>query len=442
MSNTFEKKITAKMLLQFSLPSIIMMMFFSLYTIIDGMFVSIFVGSDALGAINIVYPIIALCLGISVMVASGGSAIIGKKLGEKKDIEAKSIFTFLIVVEIIIALIIMAVCLIFIDDLIRFLGATDKHMVYAKPYITIMLYFIPFSFLQNAFQVLFVTAGKPKFGLAVITIAGIANILFDYIFIVVLNMGILGAGLGTSLSWLIPSITGLCLFFFNRKGILSITKFKPNFKVLGKACINGSSEMVTNLANAVTTFLFNIVCLKYYQEAGVSAITIVLYFQFLITAIFFGYSQGIGPIISYKYGQKNYKELKSIFKTSIITCIIVGIICFGSSLGLIYPVAHLFSKDDVEVYNLVVNNYIYYSPGILVLGISIFASSFFTALNDGKVSAIISFLRTLVLLSAAIIVMPMLCQEIGIWIATPIAEVLALAVSCYFLVKKRKVYMY
>lgn len=442
MNNTFNKTYNAGKLFRFALPSMIMMMFFSMYTIIDGLFVSNFVNTTALGALNIVYPVIALCSGISIMIASGGGAMIAKRMGEGKNIEAKRLFSFLVFIEIIIALAISIIGNLFINQIVSILGATDSQFLLAKEYLQIILWFLPFASLQNAFQIFFATAGKPKLGLFVILGAGFMNIFLDYIFIVVLNLGVSGAALGTVLSYLIPSFTGLIYFSIKRNDLLCFVPFKFYGKDLGECCINGSSEMLTSIATAITTFIFNYQCLKYYGEDGVAAISVVSYFQFLISAVYFGFSQGTAPVISYQYGSQNFIQLKKVLKYCIIDILLFSVVAIILSFALISPVASLFAGSNTNVYNIIMDGFIWFAFGLMLMGISIFASSFFTALGDGVSSSIISGFRTLIFLTLALIIVPLIMGELGIWFAVTLAEVLGVILSTIYLVTKRKKYHY
>ena len=442
MINQFSEDFTLKRIIKFTLPSIIMMMFFSLYTIIDGIFISNYVGTIALGALNIIYPFQCLCIGLSIMIAAGGSAIVAKKLGENENHRAKSLFTMFIALEITIAIIVLAFGIIFKNQIVDLLGASDLQRPYALRYYIIYLSFLPFIFLQNAFQTLFVTAGEPKLGLFLIILAGIINILLDYLFLGVVHMSIEGAAFGTVIACMIPSCVGLLYFTFNRNGILYFVKFKFDFKNIKDALINGSSEMVTNLANAITTFLFNMQCMKFYGEDGVAAITIVLYFQFLFSAIFFGYSTGIAPVMSFKFGSGNKKQLRYIYSRSLILVLIISIIGFIASHFLIYPVSSLFAGSGSNVYNIVIDNFKYYSLSLLLFGTSIFASSYFTSLGNGIVSAVISFSRTILFLTISLIVLPLLFKELGIWISVPVAESIGVVVSIICFVKYKRKYLF
>lgn len=442
MKNNMDKCFTFKQILKFTLPSIIMMMFFSLYTIVDGIFISNYVGTTALGALNIIYPYQCLAIGTSVMIASGGSAIVGRTLGEHKQEDARKFFTMFVMVEIICAITFLILGLSFQGPILKLLGASDEQMPYAIKYYLIYTCFLPFSFLQNAFQTLFVTAGKPHLGLGLVICAGIMNVFLDYFFLDICSMSIEGAALGTVLACLIPSVTGLLYFSFNRKETLYFVRFKFDFMKIKEAFTNGSSEMVTNLANAISTFLFNYQCQKFYGDDGVASITIILYFQFLFTAILFGYSMGIAPVFSYKYGKNDKKELKSILRRSLAIIGTISVLAYGLSFVLINPVAHLFSGGSKNVFDITVNNFALYNSAFILFGISIFASSYFTALGNGLVSAVISFSRTILFLTIALIVLPIIFKENGIWISVPVAESIGVFVSIFCLIKYRKKYLY
>lgn len=441
MKTNLSKSFNIKALLKFALPSILMMMLFSLYTIVDGIFISNYIGTTALGALNIIYPFQCLCIGMAIMIASGGSAIVAKKLGEHDDLKARSLFTMFVVVEIIASIIMLTIGLALAKPIVKVLGTSEAQMPYALKYFRIYLAFLPFIFLQNTFQTLFVTAEKPHLGLILIICAGISNIFLDYLFLDICNLGMEGPALGTTISCMIPSLFGLFYFLFNHKGNLYFTKFSFRFRYIKEACFNGSSEMVTNLANAISTFLFNYQCMKFYSDDGVAAITIILYFQFLLSAIFFGYSMGVAPIFSYKYGSGNKKELKRSFLNSLIIVEIIAVISFSLSFLLIKPVSKMFAGDSLNVYQIVLKGFKYYSPAFLLFGTSIFASSFFTALSNGLYSAIISFSRTILFLSISLICLPLILGKTGIWLSVPVAEAIGVLVSIIFLAKGKKKYL-
>ena len=437
VNNSFEQKFNITKLLKFSFPSIFMMLVLSMYQCIDGLFVANYVDTNAIGAINIVYPFIFIGLGISLMIGSGGSALVGKLLGEGNRKKANSTFSFIVFVSIIISLFTGIIGYFCLDKLVLFLGATDVYFDMAKTYLGIHLIFIVFYYLQNIFQTLFITASKAKIGLITTLIAGVVNILLDYLLIVVFELGIKGAAIATGISYLIPSLTGLIYFLFNKESLLRFTKFTFDIKSLVRVFMNGSSEMLSNIANSVSTFLFNYQFYRFYLDVGVDSITIVLYFQFLVSSMMYGFASGIAPIISYKYGKKEEVEIKELRNKGITIISVMSVFCFCLSLVLISPITKLFSGGSIEVYNLIKGNFIYFAFSLLFMGISVFISSYFTALNDGITSLIISSLRTLVFLSLCLIVLPKLFSKSGLWIATTVAEFMGALVSISIVLYKK-----
>lgn len=321
-SNPLAKDFNTGSLLKFAFPTISMMLFMGLYTIVDTIFVSRFVNTNALSAINIVCPVINLIVGLGTMIATGGSAIVARKMGAGEPKRAKQDFTLLILFGFILGVVIFILGIIFIDEIIYALGADKILFPYCKDYLTIILLFTPASMLQVLFQNLFVTAGKPTLGLVLFVSAGVMNIVFDYLFMAIFGMGIAGAGLGTGIGYLIPAITGL-IVFCKKSGTLSFVKPIIDIKVLGESCINGSSEMVSQLSTAITTFFFNRTMMNLLGVNGVASITIIIYTQFLLTTLFIGFSMGVAPVISYNFGANNYYGLKKIYKIC-ISFIFVG----------------------------------------------------------------------------------------------------------------------
>lgn len=442
MDNALARKFTTASLLRFALPNIVMMVFMSLYTIVDGMFISRYVGTLALSAINMSYPLVSVELALGIMLGSGGSAIIARKLGEGKDAEARQDLTCIVAVTILTSVVFLAVCLGFLDPILAFLGTSEAQMPYCRPYTQILMSFAPACFLQSIFQILFVTAGRPTLGLRVTVAGGAANIVLDWLFMGPLGMGVEGAAIATVIGYSIPAVSGLVFFFGNRKGSLYFTAFRPKARMLLQACGNGSSEMVTNIANAITTLLFNLIFMEFWQEDGVASITIVMYFQFVFSAVYIGFSMGVAPVVSYKYGAQDTDQLHQIVKSCLrfIAACSVGV--YVLSLLIIRPSLMLFTDVGSVVYDITVAGFPIYAVSFLFMGISIFASSMFTAFSDGVVSAVISFARTLVFLVGMLLTLPDLLGELGIWLAVPAAEVLGVAVSAFFLLWGRRKYGY
>lgn len=442
MNQTFHKKYNLGSLFLFAIPNVIMMITLSLYIIIDGMFISRILGTTALSAANMVYPVICFEMALAIMIATGASAIIARKLGEGKQQEARENLTFLILVELACGIVVAAAGNLFLEQIITISGASSLQFPLCLTYAGILFAFAPAFFLQTAFQTFFVTAGKPALGLAVTLSAGISNIFLDYLFMGLFDMGIAGAAIATGIGYCIPAAAGIVFFLCNRHNPLHFVKPRADWKVLLHSCANGSSEMVTNLANAVTTFLFNYSFLQYYGEDGVAAITIVLYFQYIFTALFFGYSNGIAPIISFKYGCGDRQQLKKIFRSSLLFLLVSAVsatILVRLSIGWAVTI---FTPADSAVYAITVSGFSIYSIGFLVMGPGIFASALFTAFSDGRASALISFSRTFLFVTGSILLLPLLFQETGLWAAVPAAEALGAVVAAVLLIAGRKKYSY
>lgn len=428
-------------LLKFALPSIVMMVFMSLYTIIDGIFVSRFVGSAALSAVNIVYPFYGLILAIGLMLATGGSAIIAKNLGENNQDEAKSHFTLFVITALVFALAVSALGILFIRPIVNLLGASELIQTECITYLGTLLLFAPACILQVLFQSYFITASKPHIGLILTILAGITNAVLDYILMGPLDLGIRGAALATSIGQLIPAVFGLLYFSFINKE-LHFVKPRFDFAAIKMACINGSSEMVSNLSTAVVTFLFNIIMMRLLGEDGVAAITIVLYGQFLFNALFLGFSIGVAPVISYNYGSQNIQRLKKVFKICITFVTVSCVILATAALITSSAIVGIFVPQDSATYTIAIYGFFLFSFNYLFAGINIFSSSLFTALSDGKISAIISFMRTFVLIIGCLLLLPNLWGVTGVWLAIPIAELLTIFISIYFIHRKKSSYEY
>lgn len=441
MNNSLGKKVTFLSLIKFTLPTIIMMVFFSLYTIIDGIFVSRYVGSNALSAINIVYPVICILIGISVMMATGGSAIVAKLMGEGKNKEAKESFTLITISSIVFGLIIAIFCLLFIKQIIYLLGSTDSLYENSYIYLFTMLIFTPVIILKMLFDYFLITAGNPNLGLLSSIIGGLTNIILDYVFIVPLNMGLVGAALATCIGYSLPSIIGI-VYFFNKKNTLHFVKPKFNFKTILHSCSNGSSEMVTQISSAVTTFLYNIIMIKLLGENGVASITIVLYSQFLLVSAFIGFTSGVSPRISYNYGSKNKEQLNKIIKYSYIFIMLFSISTFVFSKYLSPILVLIFAGKETEIYDITLNGFNLFQISFLLSGVNIFTSGMFTAFSNGKISALLSVLRTFIFLSTGIIFLPSLIGVDGVWLAVPLAETLTLAFSLFYVYKHKNTYGY
>ena len=443
IKNELSRDFSLPDLLKFTFPTVAMLIFVATYTIIDGMFVSRYVeeGTRALSAINIVFPLINVITGIGIMLGTGGSAIIGRRMGEGRNEDARSNFSLIIVFGVMISILLSAISLIFIEPLSRFLGADDLLLPYCMDYARILIAFYPISVVQIIFQTFFVTAGKPKLGLGLNLLSGLANIFFDYLFIVVFDMGIAGAAWGTVCSFVIGGIPPL-FYFAKPRGILYFVKPKWDGSVIGQTLINGSSEMVTSSAMAITTFLFNITMMRMMGEIGVAAITIILYAQFLFSSAYMGFSNGVAPIFSYTYGSRNSTRMRKLFRMCLGTILVSSIVMLGVSYLCAVPTIAFFTPTDATTYNLTLEGYHIFAWNFLFAGINIFASSFFTALSNGLISALLSFLRTFVLVTSCILILPQVWGLNGIWLAIPVAEGLTVILATILLYLFRNKYQY
>lgn len=429
-------------LLRFATPSIMMMLFFSLYTIVDGIFIARYAGSMALSSINMFFPAMSLIWGVIVMLGTGGSALIATKLGERRTYEARAHFSALALIMAGSGFA-MAVCgNIFSLELVTILGASELQFQDCLEYTRMFCLFAPLMALQYFFQVFFVAAGRPGLGLAGTLGAGFANMALDYLFIVHWGMGVRGAALGTGLACIIPTLLGLVWFTFYRQDELHFAQPHLPFRKLLRICSNGFSEMVTHLANFTTGYLFNLSFMQYVGEQGVAALTIVFYFEFVFTAVFFGYSGGVSPIISYKHGARNSAQLRFIFRSSLGLLVLFSFTAYLVSLLTLPWTLPIFLPVNDPVYSITRHGFYLYAFAFLFMGINIFSSAFFTALSNGAVSAIISFGRTFVFLSGCILLLPRLWGENGLWLAAPLAELLGMLLALAFLILLRRRYRY
>ena len=441
MSHSLSKKFTFGSLLMFALPTTIMMVVMSLYTIVVGVFVSRYVSTNALSSINIVYPVINIVLGISVMLSTGSSAIVAKKMGEGRPDSARQTFTTIILLNIGLGLVIALFGNLAAVPLSRLLGASELLLEDCVTYLRWQLAFAPALMLQILFQMYFVTEGRPGIGLFLTLLAGVSNALLDYLLIVPLGLGIAGAAIATVTGYMIPAVIGLLYFACSRRSLWLV---RPRMErgELKDTCINGSSEMVTNLSSGIITFLFNLAMMHFAGEDGVAAITIIQYSQFLLNALFMGFSQGVSPVISFNYGSKNHNQLKQVFRTSLIFTAVTSLATFLLAQVTGSLVVGVFARPGTAVYALARHGFTIFAFSFLFSGLTIFASALFTALSDGRISAVISFVRTFGLIITSLLVLPFLIGIDGVWLAIPIAEFGGVMLSIYYMKKLKDVYRY
>ena len=433
---------TYKKLIRFTLPTIFMMIFTSIYGIVDGIFVSNFAGKDAFASVNLIYPAIMVLGAFGFMIGAGGSALVSKTLGEGDSKKANQYFSMLIYLEIIVGIILSVIGYLTIGPMAKLLGATEELMPYCVLYGKVLFVGLTAFFLQNTFQSFLIVADRPQMGLVISVIAGIANMILDYVLVYVFQMGIFGAGLATIISQFVGALVPLIYFSVNNRSLLKLTKTKFELKPIVKTCTNGSSEMVSNISMSLVNILYNFQLMKYAGSDGVSAYGIIMYVGFIFVGIFLGYSFGSAPIISYHFGAQNKEELKGVFLKSIKILASSAIVLTLLAEMFAKPLAGIFVSYDEELFKLTIRAIRIFSISYIISWFNIYASSFFTALNNGLVSAILSFLRTLVFQIVMIYLLPIYFGIDGIWFAIVIAEAFSLIVSLLFLIKNKKKYGY
>ena len=429
-------------LLRFTLPSICMMVFTSIYGVVDGLFVSNFAGKTPFAAINLVMPFIMILGGMGFMIGTGGTALVSKLMGEGKKDEANSTFSMMLLFTLLLGIVLSAVGFLTMRPVSYFLGATDAMIDDCVLYGRIVTGFTFAFMLQNVFQSFFIAAEKPRLGLIVTVAAGVTNMVLDTLFIAVFNWGVAGAAIATGLSQCVGGV--LPLIYFLRPND-SLLRMRPTFlrlRPILQACGNGSSELMSNISSSLVGMLYNFQLMRLIGEDGVSAYGVLMYVQFIFVAIFIGYSIGCAPVVSFHFGAQNHSELKSLLRKSTLLMASGGVLLTIAARLLAAPLARLFVGYDAGLFELTSHAFRLFSWSFLLAGFNIFASGFFTALNNGAISAAISFLRTLVFQTASVLVLPLLLDVDGIWWAITVAEIFAFLISLMFLYLKRNKYHY
>ena len=433
---------TYKRLLRFTLPSIVMMIFTSIYSVVDGFFVSNFAGKTAFAAVNFIMPVLMIFGAFGFMLGTGGSALVAKFLGEKRHEDANRTFSMLVYVTIGFGVIITIIGLLVLRPLAALMGAEGEMLDMCVLYGRIIVIANTAFMLQMEFQSLFITAEKPHLGLVVTVAAGVTNMVLDALFVGVFGWGLVGAAVATSISQCIGGLYPL--FFFGRKNSsqLQLIPAKIDWRTILKVCGNGSSELMSNISMSLVGMLYNIQLMKYAGENGVSAYGVLMYVSMIFSGAFIGYSIGTAPVISYHFGAQNKDELKSLLRKSSLIILIFALCMFALAQGLALPLSKFFVGYDAELLEMTHGAFRIYSFGFLFMGFAIYASSFFTSLNDGLTSALISFLRTLLFQSCSVLLLPLIWGLQGVWVSIVVAEVLAVIMSAGFIVAKRKKYGY
>mgnify|MGYP004644065495 FL=1 len=435
-------KFTYGKLLRFTAPSIIMMIFTSIYGVVDGFFVSNYVGKTPFAAVNFIYPFLMILGTVGFMFGTGGSAIVAKTLGENNEEKANRLFSFFVYISVALGAVIAVLAFIFIRPIAAALHAEGELLENCVLYGRIFILGLPMYVLQMEFQSFFVTAGKPGLGFLSTVAGGLTNMIFDALFIVVFKWGLAGAAAATVMGQCVGGIIPLVYFFRPNTSLLRLGKTNFDGAALLKATTNGSSELMSNISMSLVSMLYNVRLIKYAGEDGVSAYGVLMYVNLVFLAIFIGYSIGTAPVIGYHYGAKNPAEIGSILKKSFVIIGISSLAMLGFSEVMAGPLSRIFVGYDPALYEMTVHGFRIFSFQFLFAGVSIFASSFFTALSNGGVSAMISFLRTLVFQTAAILILPLIWKLDGIWISIVAAELVSFVVSLIYIAAKRKKYGY
>lgn len=442
MNISLSDHFTYQKLLRFTFPSIVMMILTSIYGVVDGVFVSNYVGSEAFAAVNIVMPFLMILGAIGFMVGSGGSALVALTFGTGDEKKAREIFSLLVYILIAVGLLFTIGGEIFLAPMAKLLGANEALLPYCIRYGRIVLLaLVPFM-LQNVFQSFFVVAERPQLGLMVTIAAGLTNMILDAYFIAVLRRGVVGAAAATALSQSVGGLIPLLYFILPNKSKLRLGKTHMDFRALLKACTNGSSEFMTNISMSIVTMFYNWQLMRLAGSDGVAVYGVIMYVSFIFAALFLGYSMGSAPIVGYHYGAGNKSELKNLlgksFRLILIFQIVLTILAEAGAPFL----AGIFVRYDSHLFDMTIHAFRSYSISFLLMGFSIYSSSFFTALNDGFVSAAISFCRTMLFETGSVIILPFFLGVSGIWYSIIVAEFMAVCLSLFFLIKKAKKYGY
>jgi len=431
-------------LIRFTLPSVAMMIFTSIYSVVDGFFVSNFAGKTPFAAVNLIMPVLSILGTVGFMFGTGGTALVAKTYGEGDKEKANRYFSLIVYVAFALGLVLAVLAFIFIRPIASLLRAEGELLDYCALYARIILVALPFYTLQVMFQSFFAAAEKPKLGLIVTITAGVTNLVFDAILVILLpqEYKLAGAAIATALAQTVGGIIPLFYFFRKNSSILRLGKTSYDKKALWKACTNGSSEFMSNIAMNVVGILYNLQLMSYAGEDGVAAYGVMMYVSMIFSAAFLGYTMGVTPVIGYHDGAQNYGELKSLTRQSLVLVAAFGVTMVVSAELLASPISRIFVGYDRELFELTVYGFRIFALCFAFLGFGIFVSGFFTALNDGLTSALIAFLRTLVFQTAAILILPVIWELNGIWFSVVAAEFMSLVLGGGFLIAKRKKYHY
>ena len=433
---------TYRKLLRFVLPCIVMMIVTSVYTIVDGFFVSNYAGKNAFTALNLIYPVLMALGALGFMIGTGGSALVSFTMGEGKKDKANEIFTMLILTIVVAGAVLSAIGFLFSRPIAYALGATEAIVDDCVLYGRILLASNVFFMMQNSYQSFLVTAERATMGLMISVASGIMNIILDFVLVCLLDLGIGGAAVATAGSQIVGALIPTVYFLGPNNSPLHFRRTSLDMRSLARACSNGASEMMTNLSASVVGMLYNWQLINIAGEDGVAAYGVIMYVAFIFMAFFFGYAVGTGPLFGYHYGAGNHDELKNLFRKSLVFTTLAALVMTAAAEALAMPLARIFVGYDQVLCDMTGRGMAIYALSFLICGYNIFGSAFFTGLNNGKISAFISFMRTLVFQVAAILVLPLVIGLDGIWSAVLVAEGFTLIVTAVFLVTQRKRYHY
>lgn len=433
---------TYRRLIRFVIPSVAMMILTSIYGVVDGLFVSNFVGKTPFAAVNLVIPFTMILGAFGFMLGTGGTALVAKTLGEGRQEEANRIFSMLIYFALGLGVLLTIFGIAVLKRIVIKMGADDAMLRHCMIYGRIVLLGIPFYMLQNMFQNFLIAAEKPQLGLIVTIAAGVTNMVLDALFIAVLGWGVAGAAVATALGQCVGGLIPFVYFARKNSSKLSLVKTRLMGGALFHACTNGSSELVSNVSMSLVGMLYNLQLMKFAGENGVAAYGVIMYVNFFFIAIFLGYAYGSAPIVAFNYGARRTEELQNVLKKSLKLILGTGISLFLIATVFAGVLSGLFVGYDAELYRLTVRGFHLYAISFLLCGFNIYGSSFFTALNNGVVSAAISFLRTVVFEVAAVLILPLFFGLDGVWCAITVAELASILITIGAFSALRRRYQY
>ena len=440
--NALNIRVTTASLLKYALPTILSNIFMNVYSIVDQLFVANLLGTDALSAVSIAGPFLAIALAVGTMIATGGCALVSSQMGEGREEKARQNFSFFMLFSVVISTVFCAAGIAFRRPILYAMGADEALYALCEAYAVPIFLLIPFAMVSIVLQIFFVAAGRPGLGFGLSLAGGAANIVLDYVLIAVLPLGVAGAAYATAAGYVLQSLIGITFFFVSRKGSLYFSRPRFDGKALVRACSNGLSEMVGMLAVTITMIAMNVILMNLAGSDGVAAAAVILSAQTILSAGYAGYVQGIAPVVSYHHGAGNYSELGRLYRVALKTIAVLSVATFGAAFPLAKPIARLFAASSPAVMQMAVRGTLLFASSFLLMGVNLFASGFFTALNDGKTSAILSLFRTLIFLILPLLILPRLLGVDGVWISIPAAEVLSVLLSVFYFRRMKTKYRY